>query len=276
MAPSKKSTKTETPVQESAPIKTETKKTPSKKVDAPVNTETKKTETKKTEKKPVEKKTESPAPAPAKTPRKKVEKKEESHDDEEEVEVVEKQSSGPRVKRTITKDSFDADCTKFSDMILSEITKLRESDQKPKSKGIRLLRTLHKVFRQLHKDGNKLTKFKKNQTRKNNTSSGFLKPVKITNEMAKFLGWDLNKEYSRTQVTKEICDYIAKHSLNDPENKRNINCDVKLKTLLKYDAATAPKDEDGKSLPLTYFRLQQYLKHHFIKPVVDTEAELDE
>ena len=83
MAPSKKSTKTETPVQESAPIKTETKKTPSKKVDAPVNTETKKTETKKTEKKPVEKKTESPAPA--KTPRKKVEKKEESHDEEEVV-----------------------------------------------------------------------------------------------------------------------------------------------------------------------------------------------
>jgi len=269
MAPSKKSTKTETPVQESqAPVK----KSTSKKTEAaPVKTETKKAPSKKADSKQTEKKVDTPAPV--KTPRKKVEKKEESP---EQVEEVEKQPAGPRVKRTVNKESFDIDCTKFSDMILSEISKLRESDQKPKSKGIRLLRTLHKVFRQLHKDGNKLTKFKKNSVRKNNTSSGFLKPVLITAEMAKFLGWDVNKKYSRTQVTKEICDYIAKHSLNDPENKRNINCDVKLKTLLKYDAASAPKDEEtGKALPLTYFRLQQYLKHHFIKPV-EEEAELDE
>ena len=268
MAPSKKSIKTETPVQETVTVKTETKKaSTSKKTDAPV----KKSESKKTEKKQVEKKVEEPVQV--KTPRKKAEKKEEVSEPEDEAD---KQPSGPRVKRVVTKDSLDADCTKFSDLLLAEIGKLRDSDQKPKSKGIRLLRTLHKVFRQLHKDGNKVTKFKKNQNRKNNTSSGFLKPVKITAEMAKFLGWDLNKEYSRTQVTKEICDYIAKHSLNDPSNKRNINCDAKLKALLKYDASTAPKGEDGKALPLTYFRLQQYLKHHFIKPVVDTEAELDE
>ena len=267
MAPSKKSTKTETPVQESSPAKTETKKaSTSKKSDAPA----KKSESKKTEKKQVEKPVETPAPA--KTPRKKAEKREESPEPSEEAD---KQQSGPRAKRVVTKESFDTDCTKFSELLLAEIGKLRDSDQKPKSKGIRLLRTLHKVFRQLHKDGNKLTKFKKNQNRKNNTSSGFLKPVKITPEMAKFLGWDVNKEYSRTQVTKEICDYIAKHALNDPANKRNINCDPKLKALLKYDASTAPKGEDGKALPLTYFRLQQYLKNHFIKPDVN-EAELDE
>ncbi len=155
MAPSKKSTKTETPVQEPAPAKTETKKaSTSKKADVPA----KKSESKKAEKKQVEKKVD--APAQPKTPRKKAEKREASPEPEEEVE---KQPSGPRVKRVVTKESFDTDCTKFSELLLAEIGKLRDSDQKPKSKGIRLLRTLHQVFRQLHKDGNKLTKFKKNQ-----------------------------------------------------------------------------------------------------------------
>ena len=68
---------------------------------------------------------------------------------------------------------------------------------------------------------------------------------------------------------------LKKDLLNDQNDKRNINCDAKLKKLLKYDPADPklPKDEKtGKTLPLTYFRLQQYLKHHFIK--ADTE-ELD-
>jgi chromatin remodeling complex protein RSC6 len=270
MAPAKKSTKTETPVTETpvvpAPSKTEAKKSESKKADSK-KPETKASESKKTDKKAPKPQVEEPAP---KTPRKKVEKQVEAED----AEQAEKKS-GPRVKRVVTKESLDADCTKFSELILAEISKIRDADQKPKVKGIRLLRTLHKEFRQLHKDVNKMTRFKKNNNRKNNTTSGFLKPVKITPEMAKFLGWDANKEYSRTQVTKEICVYIEKHSLNDPANRRNINCDPKLKTLLKYDASTAPKDEDGKALPLTYFRLQQYLKHHFIKPV-EVDAELDE
>jgi chromatin remodeling complex protein RSC6 len=35
----------------------------------------------------------------------------------------------------------------------------------------------------------------------------------------------------RTEVTKKIWDYIKKHDLQDPKNRRNINADDKLKPL---------------------------------------------
>ena len=35
----------------------------------------------------------------------------------------------------------------------------------------------------------------------------------------------------RTEVTKKIWDYIKKHNLQDPANRRNINADEKLKPL---------------------------------------------
>jgi len=35
----------------------------------------------------------------------------------------------------------------------------------------------------------------------------------------------------RTEVTKKIWDYIKKHDLQDPKNRRNINADEKLKPL---------------------------------------------
>lgn len=258
----KKSTKTETtattpapaatpatpaPASTEAPVKA--KRAPSKKKDVPA--------------------TETPVKAPSK---KAVKQPVEETPEASEPEVEETQE--PKEKRVIDRTTFDADCTKFSELILSEIEKLRNSETKQlKNKGIKVLRAIHKIFKQIHKDGNKLTKFKKAGTRKTNASSGFLKPVRISSEMAKFLNWDATKTYSRTQVTKEICDYIAKNKLNDQNNKRNINCDAKLKVLLKYDSTTAPKDEKGQSLPLTYFRLQQYLKNHFIKEEINAELE---
>jgi chromatin remodeling complex protein RSC6 len=256
MSPKKSTTAASTPVVATpapvaAPAETpaKPKRSSSKKVDTPAPVET---------------------PAPVKQTKKPVVKAEPVEDVESSVE-----ESGPKERRVVNKDTFDSDCTKYSELIISEIEKLKNSETKQlKNKGIKLLRSLHKIFRQIHKDGNKLTKFKKTGNRKNNASSGFLKPVKISPEMSKFLNWDVTKTYSRTQVTKEICNYISKNKLNDPDNKRNINCDAKLKVLLKYDPANPPKDEKGQVLPLTYFRLQQYLKGHFIKE--EAAAELDE
>jgi hypothetical protein len=44
---------------------------------------------------------------------------------------------------------------------------------------------------------------------------------------------------------------------------------------LKYDPANPPKDEAGKAVPLTYFRLQQYLKSHF-KTVAGNNVSVEE
>jgi hypothetical protein len=67
---------------------------------------------------------------------------------------------------------------------------------------------------------------------------------------------------ARTEVSKEINAYIRTNGLQDPANGRKINADTKLSTLLKL------KKEDE----LTYFNLQRYMKHHFIKSEVVATA----
>ena len=203
-----------------------------------------------------------------------VEEPVETTEDKEPESDTETKKTGGR--RTVNKETFEEDCVKFEEMMNAELEMFRLCEQPTKNKGMKSMRALQKAFKQLHKDGNKVTKFKKNvSVRKVNTTSGFLKPVKISEEMSKFLNWDVTKTYSRTQITKEICNYISSKLLNDPENKRNINCDDKLQTLLNFNDSTATKDDNGVVLPLTYFRLQQYLKHHFIRDDTPVVSELE-
>jgi chromatin remodeling complex protein RSC6 len=98
---------------------------------------------------------------------------------------------------------------------------------------------------------------KKKRKTGNRAPSGFVKPTKISLELAKFLGKAKGTEMARTQVTREINGYIRLHSLQDPKNGRRILADSKLKKLLKL----TDKDE------LTYFNLQRYMSPHFAKAV---------
>ena len=99
---------------------------------------------------------------------------------------------------------------------------------------------------------------KKKRASGNRAPSGFIKPTLISDELAAFLGKDKGTELARTTVSKEINAYIRATKLQDPTNGRKINADAKLAKLLKL----AKGDE------LTYFNLQKYMKHHFIKTVV--------
>ena len=89
----------------------------------------------------------------------------------------------------------------------------------------------------------------------NRQPSGFVKPTKISNELASFLGKEKGTEMARTDVTREINKYIRAHKLQDPKNGRHILADAKLKKLLKL------KKDDN----LTYFNLQKYMSPHFAK-----------
>ena len=91
----------------------------------------------------------------------------------------------------------------------------------------------------------------------NRAPSGFVKPTKISTELANFLGKPLGSEMARTEVTREINTYIRAHKLQDPKNGRIILADGKLRKLLKL------KKEDE----LTYFNLQRYMSPHFAKNV---------
>ena len=89
----------------------------------------------------------------------------------------------------------------------------------------------------------------------NRTPSGFVKPADISDELAKFLGKPKGTQLARTEVTREINTYIRDHKLQDPQNRRRILPDSKLKKLLKLKSS----DE------LTYFNLQRYMSPHFPK-----------
>lgn len=191
------------------------------------------------------------------------------------VEATETATEGEKKERRVpTKESLHTDFEALLTKISAEVERLRAA--KPKAKGVKFLKTINKDIKQLHSDVNRVNKFKKNGERKSSTSSGFLKPVNISAELAKFTGWDATKPYSRTEVTKFICTYIKDKKLYEEADKRNIICDQALKTLLKYDPANPPKDKDGKKQQLTYFRLQEYLKTHFKAiPTVKVEDDLE-
>lgn len=103
---------------------------------------------------------------------------------------------------------------------------------------------------------------KKSKRSGNRQPSGFVKPTRISDELATFLGKSSGAQMARTEVSKEINAYIRANKLQDKDNGRKIIPDAKLSTLLK----TQPSDE------LTYFNLQRFMKHHFIKAEVAATA----
>ena len=91
----------------------------------------------------------------------------------------------------------------------------------------------------------------------NRAPSGFVKPALISDELATFLQKPSGTEMARTDVTREINQYIRAHNLQDTTNGRKIIPDTKLSSLLKLK----------KTDELTYFNLQRYMSPHFTKTV---------
>lgn len=119
-------------------------------------------------------------------------------------------------------------------------------------------KTLEKKFTKELKTAQKANSKRKRKSG-NRAPSGFVKPTKISEELAKFLDKTTGTEMARTDVTREINKYIRAHNLQDKENGRKINPDAKLSTLLKLK----------KTDELTYFNLQRYMSPHFYKAPKD-------
>ena len=120
-------------------------------------------------------------------------------------------------------------------------------------------RTLEKKWSRELKVSQKLNSKRKRKSG-NRAPSGFVKPTKISDELAKFLGKDTGSEMARTEVTRDINKYIRTNNLQDSSNGRKINADAKLAALLKLK----------KTDELTYFNLQRYMSPHFAKAVPKT------
>ncbi|KAK1320393.1 hypothetical protein QJS10_CPA03g01504 [Acorus calamus] len=85
----------------------------------------------------------------------------------------------------------------------------------------------------------------------NRMNNPLLKAVPVSPAMRAFLGG--SPEASRADVLKKIWGHIMANQLQNPANKREINCDEKLKTIM------AGKDKIG------MMEIAKLLKPHFVK-----------
>jgi len=74
-----------------------------------------------------------------------------------------------------------------------------------------------------------------------------MKPLKLSADLADIIG---KGPYPRGQVVKKIWDYIKKHDLQNPKNKRNILADEKLKKVF------------GGKKEVTMFEMMKLLSKH--------------
>lgn len=162
--------------------------------------------------------------------------------------VNEVQAAAP-VEPTAPKDSFEA----VSQRMTEFSAKLQQM--------VGLFSTVKNDFKTLEKSVAREMKIaqkasaKKRQNSGNRKPSGFVKPARISDELAAFLSKESGTEMSRTDVSKEINAYIVKHNLKNTQNGRIIHPDAKLTKLLKVQ----------KNDELTFFNLQRYMKPHFAK-----------
>ena len=155
--------------------------------------------------------------------------------------VVSAEAAAPAEAQAVTSD-YSEFMTKLQ-QVSSLLSALKSEFRSLEKKAVRELRTANKAnAKRKRKTGNR-------------SPSGFVKPTLISVELATFLGKPAGSEMARTEVTREINEYIRTHSLQDKANGRKINADASLMALLKL------KEGDE----LTYFNLQRYMSPHFAK-----------
>lgn len=170
------------------------------------------------------------------------------------TEVVEEGTvDGEQRKRTVhSRDTVLRDFAALISLIDSEIALSRSSGGK--SGATKTLRRVLSSVKDLQRAAANVIKQKPVSLRKNN-HSGFLKPVQISQEIAKFTGFDVTQLHSRVDVNNYICEYIKKNNLQNPTDRRQIVPDEKLAGVIGY--------KHGTDKPLTYPILQQYMTRHY-------------
>ena len=179
------------------------------------------------------------------------------------VDVVEPTEEAETKTRVVpTRESVMTEFAELVNVLEAEVSRLRDSTDK--NSGVKFLRGVTRRIKALQTSTARVVKQKQPSARKNN-NSGFLKPVQISESIAKFTGLPADQLHSRVEVTKHLCQYIKEKNLQNPADKRQIVADPALSKILGYDA----KKDDK---PLTYYRLQSLLKNNNHFPATTGKA----
>jgi chromatin remodeling complex protein RSC6 len=160
------------------------------------------------------------------------------------------------VESLVANEDGLVDKSTLSGALLAEIAEFNKNFQAWNNYGNALksnIKNIAKFSSRVSKNADKSTKRKKNAKTR---PYGFEKPTPISDELAVFFGKELGSLMARTEVSKQIHEYVMSQKLQNEKNRRIIHPDPKLKQLLNVN-----NDE------LTYFNLQKYLKFHFKKEV---------
>ena len=96
---------------------------------------------------------------------------------------------------------------------------------------------------------------KETKPKKPRKKSGFALPVTLSDALCEFMECEKGTKRARTQITKYLNLYIDENNLKNPENKRIIVPDTKLRKLL---------GDEIEGVELTYFTIQKYMNKHFV------------
>jgi chromatin remodeling complex protein RSC6 len=160
--------------------------------------------------------------------------------------VVEKKSS----KTKIDKETY---LKRWDDLfeLYADVLKTRKQPHQNVS--------LFNFLKSLKTDTQKLLRIR-NTNNTNKSTSGFMKPVNISDELRKFINLseeEKTEPITRVLITQKLCQYIKENNLQKPEDKREILPDADMKKL--FDITT---DETEK---LTYYSMQKKIQAHIFK-----------
>ena len=117
-----------------------------------------------------------------------------------------------------------------------------------------MTKQLKLIEKQLYKNIKVSDKIKEKQVKNKTRKTGLTKPMKISQQLADFIGVNVEDKIARTDVTKKLSKYIKEYNLQKNTDKRVIIPNESLMSLFKEFNAVEP---------LTYFNLQKHISHHY-------------
>lgn len=121
-----------------------------------------------------------------------------------------------------------------------------------------VLKKARDVKRDVEREMRELKKKSGRRTRRPDAKpGGVCKPVRISNQLADFIGIDHGQLIPRTQVSKKINEYIRDNNLQDLSDRRILLPNAALEKLFSSDYVQGNK--------LDFFSLQKFIKHHYVK-----------